>query len=111
MREAPSRTLMEALWDGGRTRAGLRPGGDGGGAARSTAIAQTSRSAAPRRRRCDGADALAIVTEWQEFRSPDFDLIRERLRSAGDLRRPQPLRPGPLGRLGFGYYAIGRGSA
>ena len=30
----------------------------------------------------EGADALAILTEWQEFRSPDFDTIRDKL-SAG----------------------------
>jgi len=29
----------------------------------------------------DGADALAVVTEWQEFRSPDFQAIRARLKT------------------------------
>ena len=42
----------------------------------------------------EGADALAIVTEWQEFRSPDFERLKQMLQDAGDLRRPQPLRPG-----------------
>jgi hypothetical protein len=40
----------------------------------------------------EGADALVIVTEWKEFRSPDFDAIKE-AQAAADLRRPQPLRP------------------
>ena len=38
-----------------------------------------------------GADALAVVTEWQEFREPDFARIKKLMRDAGDLRRPQHL--------------------
>ena len=41
-----------------------------------------------------GADALAIVTEWQEFRSPDFERLQRDAQGAGDLRRPQSLRSG-----------------
>ena len=55
---------------------------------RALALARSAYEAA------EGADALAIVTEWQEFRSPDFERLKEILKSAGDLRRPQPLRPG-----------------
>ena len=42
-----------------------------------------------------GADALAVVTEWQEFREPDFARIKKLMRDAGGLRRPQhlPARP------------------
>ena len=39
-----------------------------------------------------GADALAIVTEWREFRSPDFDHIKAAA-FTGDLRWAQSLRP------------------
>ena len=38
-----------------------------------------------------GADALAIVTEWHEFREPDFARMRKLMRTPGDLRRPQHL--------------------
>ena len=41
-----------------------------------------------------GADALAIVTEWQEFREPDFARMQEADARAGDLRRPQHLSAG-----------------
>jgi UDPglucose 6-dehydrogenase len=56
----------------------------------------------------DGADALAIVTEWKEFRSPDFDAIKAKPEDAGDLRRPQPLRSGHAAPGGLEYFAIGR---
>ena len=42
----------------------------------------------------EGADALAIVTEWQEFRSPDFAAIKAQAEDAGDLRRAQSVRSG-----------------
>ena len=54
MREAASRVLMEALWDGGREGAGLRPRGDGGGAAHLRRPRAISCSSAPRRRRSRG---------------------------------------------------------
>ena len=41
----------------------------------------------------DGADALAIVTEWGEFRRPNFKEMRQRMTVAGDLRRPESLQP------------------
>ena len=47
------------------------------------------------------ADALAIVTEWNEFRNPDFEVMRRLMQAAGHLRRPQPLRPDAHGRPGL----------
>ena len=38
-----------------------------------------------------GADALAIVTEWNEFREPDFDRMRQAAADAGRVRRPEHL--------------------
>ncbi len=40
----------------------------------------------------EGADALLIVTEWNEFRRPGLRAHEELMRQSGDLRRPQPLR-------------------
>ena len=40
----------------------------------------------------DGADALAIMTEWGDYQRPDFTEMFQRMRSPGDLRRPQPVR-------------------
>ncbi len=56
-----------------------------------------------------GADALAIVTEWQEFRSPDFDLIKRELKSPAIFDGRNLYDPAQMERMGFSYYAIGRG--
>ena len=56
----------------------------------------------------EGADGLAIVTEWQEFRRPDFELMRRLMRTpvifdGRNLYEPKTLEP-----FGFTYYGIGR---
>jgi UDPglucose 6-dehydrogenase len=56
-----------------------------------------------------GADALLIVTEWKEFRSPDFDRLRTLLRAPLILDGRNLYDPAILARFGFEYYAIGRG--
>jgi UDPglucose 6-dehydrogenase len=57
----------------------------------------------------DGADALAVMTEWEVFRNPDFGRIRSRLRrpivvDARNLYEPEVMR-----RMGFRYVGVGRG--
>jgi UDPglucose 6-dehydrogenase len=56
-----------------------------------------------------GADALAIVTEWQEFRSPDFERLRELLKSPVIFDGRNLYDPAMVSRFGLTYYAIGRG--
>jgi UDPglucose 6-dehydrogenase len=58
----------------------------------------------------EGADALAIVTEWQEFRSPDFDRLKQQLKAPVIFDGRNLYDPGMVGRFGFTYYAIGRGT-
>jgi UDPglucose 6-dehydrogenase len=58
-----------------------------------------------------GADVLAIVTEWQEFRSPDFDLLKAALKSPVIFDGRNLYSPELMQRLGFSYYAVGRGLA
>ncbi len=57
----------------------------------------------------EGADALAIVTEWQEFRSPDFDRLRELLKAPVIFDGRNLYDPAMVSRFGLTYYAIGRG--
>jgi UDPglucose 6-dehydrogenase len=108
MREAASRALMEALWaEGARVRAydpvampecariyGTRP---------DLVLCKTSPEV------LEGADALAIVTEWREFRSPDFDAIKAALRTPAIFDGRNLYDPAQMARAGFSYYAIGRG--
>ncbi len=94
MREAPSRVLIEAAARARRHACApttrwpcQRPG----------ACWPTSRPQLRRpgdATRSSGADALVIVTEWKEFRSPDFDRIKAHAAPAGDLRRAQHVRAG-----------------
>jgi UDPglucose 6-dehydrogenase len=56
----------------------------------------------------EGADGLAIVTEWQEFRRPDFELMRRLLKSPVIFDGRNLYEPAALTGHGFTYYAIGR---
>jgi UDPglucose 6-dehydrogenase len=56
----------------------------------------------------EGADGLAIVTEWQEFRNPDFEVMRRLLRQPVIFDGRNLYDPLVLTGLGFTYYAIGR---
>ncbi len=56
----------------------------------------------------EGADALAIITEWQEFRSPDFAAIKAKLKTPAIFDGRNLYDPAVLKGLGFEYYPIGR---
>jgi len=55
-----------------------------------------------------GADALAIVTEWNEFRRPDFARVRELMRSPVIFDGRNLFTPAQMKQNGFTYYSIGR---
>ncbi|WP_043310583.1 UDP-glucose/GDP-mannose dehydrogenase family protein [Pseudomonas sp. ML96] len=107
MREAPSRTLLESLWQAGaRVRAFdpeampecLRLYGE----REDLELVDSKEDALV------GADALIVVTDWQSFKAPDFDLIRRVLKDGcifdgRNLYDPQVMR-----RYGLRYHSIGR---
>ena len=108
MREASSRVLMEALWEAGAVvraydpeameeAVRLYPDQDG------LALCDSAYEA------LDGADALTIVTEWKEFRSPDFKAIKEKLSDAVIFDGRNLYEPDAVEMFGLQYYAIGRG--
>ena len=108
MREAASRVLMEALWEAGAKVQAYDPEameetqriyGDREG----LALAGTKEAA------LRGADALVVMTEWQAFRAPDFDLIAEKLAAPVIFDGRNLFDPARMARKGFAYYAIGRG--
>ncbi len=55
------------------------------------------------------ADVLVVMTEWNEFRTPDFGLIKRCLRHAAIFDGRNLYSPSQLADLGIAYYAIGRG--
>jgi UDPglucose 6-dehydrogenase len=108
MREAPSRVLMEALWEhGARVRAydpAARPEAERLYGERSDLILCDDPEAA-----LEGADALVVMTEWNEFRSPDFDRIAALLSAPVLFDGRNVYDPRALRRAGFTYFGIGRG--
>ncbi|AMN46443.1 UDP-glucose 6-dehydrogenase [Steroidobacter denitrificans] len=108
MRAAPSRTLMEALWAAGaKVRAydpvAMQEARRIYGERADLVLAKSAKEA------LSGADALAIVTEWQEFRSPDFDMIKSELGRPAVFDGRNLYDPAFVRRFGLKYYAIGRG--
>jgi len=55
-----------------------------------------------------GADGLAIVTEWSEFRRPDFEKMRKLMRSPVVFDGRNLFEPEQMKQSGFTYYSIGR---
>ncbi len=107
MREAPSRKLMEALWQHGATVQAYDP----------KAMAETQRIYGSRsdlilcetpEATLEDADALVIITEWKLFRSPDFKLIKSKLKQPIIFDGRNLYEPHRIAQLGFTYYAIGR---
>jgi UDPglucose 6-dehydrogenase len=107
MREAPSRVLMEAVWAaGGRIRAydpeAMEEARRIYGERTDLVLCDSAREAIA------GADALAVVTEWQEFRSPDFDFILEQMSEPVIFDGRNIYDPDNMASLGFTHYGIGR---
>jgi UDPglucose 6-dehydrogenase len=55
-----------------------------------------------------GADALAVVTEWNEFREPDFERMRSLLKAPVIFDGRNIYSPEQMRALGFAYFSIGR---
>ena len=107
MREAPSRVLMEALWaTGARVRA-FDPAA-GTEAKRLYGERPDFELAADKYSALDGADALAICTEWQQFRAPDFGEMALRLKSRLIFDGRNLYQPERLNDDGWTYLSIGR---
>jgi len=109
MREAPSREFIKACLEDGAVARAYDP----------EAREETQRifGDTPGLQICDtaegaleGADALVIMTEWREFRSPDFDLIKERLRHPVIFDGRNLYDPASVRAEGLEYFAIGRQS-
>ena len=109
MREAPARELMEALWAAGATVRAYDPVAMGE-AGRIYGQRDDLELVADAEAALDGADALAIITEWQEFRSPDFDAIRDKLANPVIFDGRNIYEPSLVNSFGLQYFGIGRNS-
>jgi UDPglucose 6-dehydrogenase len=105
MREAPSIPLIKALLAAGAKVQSYDP--------EATAVAkgifgERISYAATNYDALKGADALAIVTEWSEFRRPDFDRMRTLMRAPVVFDGRNLFTPDQMKQHGFSYYSIGR---
>ncbi len=109
LREAPALVLIEELLAAGATVIAHDPIAMTE-AARDTVGARVT-FAATNLEALMGADALVVVTDWNEYRHPDFDAIKIRLRRplVVDGRNLYPVDR--MGALGFEYHSIGRSPA
>jgi UDPglucose 6-dehydrogenase len=110
MREAPSRVLIEELLSNGATVSAYDPvamkAAKSAFADLKGIVFADSPLAA-----VEGADALAVVTEWKEFRSPDFQAIRARLKTPAVFDGRNLYDPEEMTRAGLEYYPVGRAAA
>ena len=108
MREASSRRLLPQLWEAGaKVRAydpearheAQRIFGDRDDLVLCDSAAQA----------LEGADALVVVTEWKQFRSPDFAMLKRTLGDAVIFDGRNLYVPADVEAAGIAYYGIGRG--
>jgi UDPglucose 6-dehydrogenase len=109
MREASSRVLLEQLWAAGAQVQAYDPAAMEEaerlyGQRPDLQLCQSASAA------CEGADALIIVTEWQQFRSPDFQQLKAQLNNPLIFDGRNLYDPALLASLGIHYFAIGRPS-
>lgn len=107
MRDAPSRVLIQGLWERGATVTAYDP----------VAMHEATRIFGndPRLKLVDtqmealeNADALAIVTEWQVFRAPDFSALKAKLKTPVIFDGRNLYDPKDVRAAGIEYFAIGR---
>ena len=110
MRDAPSSTLMEALWDAGATVQAYDP----------EAMKECRRIygerdelvlVADRQQAVKGADALVICTEWKEFRTLDGEWLKSQLGFPVVVDGRNLFEPAAMKAAGLMYYAVGRGDS
>ena len=108
MRDAPSRVLLQSLWDAGASATAYDP----------EAMQETTRIFGERDdltlvespyAALAGADALVICTEWKAFRSPDFEELKRALNNPVIIDGRNLYEPEKMAELGFAYYGVGRG--
>lgn len=108
MRDAPSRVLLEALWAAGAKVRAFDP--EAMNEARHIFGERDDLTlVASKEEALEGADALLIVTEWQDFRVLDAELVKAKIADRVIFDGRNLFEPARLAAEGLAYYAIGRG--
>lgn len=107
MRDAPSRVLMEALWAEGVTVQAYDPESMEEaqriyGNRKDLILCGTKEAA------LNNADSLVIVTEWQAFKAPDFDVVQRLLTTPVIFDGRNLFDPARMAKRGYTYYSVGR---
>jgi UDPglucose 6-dehydrogenase len=111
MREAPSLTIIEDLVAAGATIVAFDPVVKSlaphlsAAALRAVTLSETAHDAV------EGCDALLIATEWLQFRSPDFEMLRDTLKQKTIIDGRNLYTPNVIAQFDLKYYGIGRGLA
>jgi UDPglucose 6-dehydrogenase len=108
MREASSRRLLQQLWDAGAHVRAYDPEAMPEtrrifGERDDLVLCQSAGSA------LEGCDALVVVTEWKQFRSPDFARLKAAIGDAVVFDGRNLYEPADVEAAGLAYYGIGRG--
>lgn len=108
MREASSRRLLQQLWDAGAKVRAYDPEASEEahrifGERDDLVLCDSARASLA------DADALVVVTEWKQFRSPDFQRLRQSLADAVIFDGRNLYHPDEVEAAGLAYYGIGRG--
>lgn len=107
MREGTGRVVLEGLWARGATVTAFDPMATQGTRhicrdRADLAYAENSKDA------LKGADALAIAAEWKAFKSPDFNVIKGRLKQPVIFGGRKLFEPASVAAQGIEYHGIGR---
>jgi UDPglucose 6-dehydrogenase len=105
MRDAPAVDVIRAVLEAGATVTVYDPEA----MCEARQIFRTQVEYAPNSYAClNGADALALVTEWQAFRNPNFDRMKEEMRAPVVFDGRNIYDPQQMREMGFTYYCVGR---
>ena len=107
LREAPALTLIDQLLAAGCEVVATDP--QAMPAARKL-LGENVRMETSNYKAAEGADALVLMTEWREYRRPNFERLKQLLRKPVLFDGRNQWEPGPLRAAGFQYTGIGRGA-
>ncbi|MEJ2313039.1 MAG: UDP-glucose/GDP-mannose dehydrogenase family protein [Gemmatimonadales bacterium] len=106
VREAPALALIEELLGAGASVVAHDP--QAMETARSFQLGDRIAYAMDAYSACEGSDALIVVTEWLQYRRPDWDMVGNALRSPVVFDGRNLFKPSRMRAQGFAYYSIGR---